>query len=58
MTQKVIQTGNSLAITIPKRFVKIIGITVGQEVEVVADHLASTLVITFANSAQLPLISK
>jgi antitoxin component of MazEF toxin-antitoxin module len=58
MQQKVLKTGNSLAVTIPSRFVKIIGVKTGDVVHVKTDLQKSTLTFTFMGSGQLSLLSQ
>jgi len=54
-TQKVIKTGNSLAVTIPAEFAKIVGIKSGQTVRVVISSDKGKLTCTFSGNKQLPL---
>lgn len=53
--QKIIKTGNSLAVTIPSDFVKTVGIRAGQEAEVKTDPGTGQVVCTFSGAKQLPL---
>ena len=53
--QKVIRTGNSLAVTIPSDFVKMIGIKSGQEIKVIVKPDKGRLICCFSGSKQLPL---
>jgi len=53
--QKIIKTGNSLAVTIPAPFVHIIGIRAGQEVRVKVEPETGRVVYTFSGTKQLPL---
>lgn len=53
--QKIIKTGNSLAVTIPSHFVHSLGIKAGQEVEVEVEPEAGRAVYTFSATKQLPL---
>jgi len=53
--QKIIKTGNSLAVTIPSRFVHTIGIRAGQEVEVKIEPETGRVIYTFSGTKQLPL---
>ncbi len=55
--QKVIKTGNSLAITIPAEFVKILGIKSGQIVQVCQNIGKGYLRFQFHANKQLPLLS-
>lgn len=57
MHQKILKTGNSLAVTIPSNFVKILGLKSGMEVIVKSDLAKGTLKCTFAGTGQLPLLS-
>lgn len=54
--QKVIKTGNSLAVTIPSFFVKIIGIKSGDEVRVKAVPEKGEVIYIFSGVQQLPLV--
>lgn len=53
MTQKVFRTGNSLAVTIPSRFVMTVGIKPGDSVRVREEKERSRLVYQFTGSRQL-----
>lgn len=53
--QKIIKTGNSLAVTIPAPFVHTIGIRAGQEVRVKVEPETGRVVYTFSGTKQLPL---
>lgn len=53
--QKVLKTGNSLAVTIPSDFVHTVGIKTGQQVKVEVLPEAGQVVYTFTGSKQLPL---
>lgn len=53
--QKIIRTGNSLAVTIPSQFVHTVGIRAGQEVEVKTEPETGQVIYTFSGSKQLPL---
>lgn len=53
--QKIIKTGNSLAVTIPSRFVDMVGIKAGEEVLVNAEPEKGRIVCLFSGSKQLPL---
>lgn len=55
MNQKVIKTGNSLAVTIPSFFVKICGIRQSDEVKVKADPEKGKITYFFSTIKQLPL---
>lgn len=54
-TQKVFQTGHSLALTIPSSFVKITGIKKGQKAKVNINHRKASLTYIFLETRQLPL---
>jgi antitoxin component of MazEF toxin-antitoxin module len=58
MQQKIIKTGNSLSLTIPADFVKVLGLQPGQTVETKADALAGTVTHHFSGSGQLNLLTK
>lgn len=53
--QKIIKSGNSLAVTIPSRFVHTIGIKAGQEVEVEVLLDKGKMVYSFSGIKQLLL---
>ena len=56
MTQKIIQTGNSLCLTIPAQFAKILGVRPGQIVRTKVDLSRGTLTHIFSGTGQLPLL--
>jgi antitoxin component of MazEF toxin-antitoxin module len=58
MQQKILKTGNSLAVTIPSGFVKILGLKPGDEVKVKSDQAGGRLTIFFHGSGQLTLLPK
>lgn len=53
--QKIIRTGNSLAVTVPSRFVKAVGVRAGQAVSVKIQPETGQVVYTFSGTKQLPL---
>lgn len=53
---KIIQTGHSLAVTIPAKFAKTIGIRLGDDVVVKTKPQTGQLVFTFKNMRQLSLL--
>lgn len=53
--QKVIRTGNSLAVTIPAEFVGLVGIRPGDGVRVKLEPAKSKVVYSFSGAKQLPL---
>lgn len=55
--QKIIRTGNSLAVTVPSDFVKTVGIKAGQIVQVKVEPETGKVTYTFSGSRQLPLAS-
>lgn len=55
MTQKVIKTGNSLAVTIPSELVKVIGIRAGDEVKLEVESGQAKISYSFLGMQQLPL---
>jgi len=55
MLQKIVRTGNSLAITIPSKFVKIVGLKAGDRVESDIKAETNTITYTFLDTRQLPL---
>lgn len=56
MDQKILKTGNSLAVTIPADFVKIFGLRPGSAVKIKADPIKGTLTYTFPGSGQMNLL--
>lgn len=57
MDQKVLKTGNSLAVTIPSDFVKVNGIRPGVNVTAHIDQVHGRIVYTFPSSGQMSLLS-
>jgi antitoxin component of MazEF toxin-antitoxin module len=57
MRQKILKTGNSLAVTIPSKFVRILGLKPGDAVEAKGDLVKGTLHITFTGSGQMTLLT-
>jgi antitoxin component of MazEF toxin-antitoxin module len=55
MVQKVIKTGNSVALTIPSEFVHDLGIRVGDEVKTKFEKDKGRIVYSFTGVQQLPL---
>lgn len=55
MTQKVIKTGNSLAVTIPSEFVRLIGIRAGDGVKLEIESEKAKVSYFFSGMQQLPL---
>ncbi len=55
MAQKVIRTGNSLAVTVPAEFAKMVGIKAGDEVKVSVKPDKGIATYSFAGAKQLPL---
>jgi len=53
--QKIIRTGNSLAVTIPSDFVKSIGIKAGDEVKVEVEPEKGRIICNFSGAKQLLL---
>ena len=53
--QKIIKTGNSLAVTIPSRFVQSLGLKSGGEVEVETHPENGKIVCSFSGTKQLSL---
>lgn len=58
MTQKILKTGNSLAVTIPAKFARIMGLKPGVDVKVKSDLTRGVLTLYFSGSGQLSLLSK
>jgi hypothetical protein len=57
MNQKILKTGNSLAVTIPSNFVKILGLKSGDNVQIQTDLRKGSLKYTFSGTGQLPLLT-
>jgi antitoxin component of MazEF toxin-antitoxin module len=55
MRQKIIKTGNSLAVTIPSKLVKQVGLKAGDRVESNIKAESGTIEYTFIDMRQLPL---
>lgn len=58
MTQKIIRTGNSAAVTVPAEFVAALSLQVGDRVEVRMDYTKGIIVYQFPSSRQLPLAER
>lgn len=56
MSQKVIKTGNSLAVTVPSDFVKSVGVRVGDNVKVETKVDKGEIIYFFSGAKQLPLL--
>lgn len=56
MTQKVIRTGNSLAVTVPAEFVRLVGVRAGDEVKTLIQSDKGEIVYLFSGAKQLPLL--
>ncbi len=54
--QKIIRSGNSLAITIPSKFVKQIGIRSGDDAEVTTNPYRGKITVTFRQVRQLSFL--
>ena len=55
MSQKIIKTGNSLAVVVPSDFVNTVGVKPGQDVEVKIVPETGQVVYTFSGSKQLSI---
>ena len=55
MTQKIIRTGNSAAVTIPAEFVAALSLRIGDQVEAKMDYKRGTITFKFLNGRQLVL---
>ena len=58
MIQKIIKTGNSLAVTIPSRLVKKVGLKAGDRVKSLVKAEKGLVEYTFLDMRQLPLSSR
>jgi len=56
--QKVIRTGNSLAVTIPIRFVRSVGVRAGDNVKVELEPNTGKAIFFFFGAKQLPLLGE
>lgn len=56
MIQKVIRTGNSLAVTIPAQFARDLGILSGHNVKINLETEKGRIIYNFEGVKQLPLI--
>ncbi len=55
MAEKIIKTGNSSAVTLPAKFVKDLGLKVGDPVEVEVDYIKGEIIFRFPGARQLRL---
>lgn len=55
MAQKILKTGNSLAVVIPADFIRNIGAKAGDEVKVVPKPEKGEVLYKFSGACQLPL---
>lgn len=55
---KIIQTGNSLAVTIPKKFVQVMGLKKGATVKIETHPHTGQVILNFEGVRQLSLTSK
>jgi antitoxin component of MazEF toxin-antitoxin module len=55
MIQKIVKTGNSLAITIPSKFAKLVGLKAGDRVRSEVMTETNTITFTFLDTRQLSL---
>jgi antitoxin component of MazEF toxin-antitoxin module len=58
MGQKIIRTGNSIAVTLPSKLVKALGLKSGDPVEVKVNYIKGEVVFKFPSARQLPLETK
>ena len=58
MKQKVLRTGNSTAVTVPAKFVKTVGVKVGDTVKVKTRSDTGEVIYTFSGIHQLRLPQK
>lgn len=58
MIQKVFRSGNSLAISVPARLVRILGLKAGTLVTVRTNYLRGTLTLSFPQSGQMTLLQE
>ena len=55
MHQKIIKTGNSLAVVVPSKFVNTVGVKPGQDVEVKLVPESGQVIYTFSGAKQLSI---
>jgi antitoxin component of MazEF toxin-antitoxin module len=55
MAEKIIKTGNSAAVTLPAKFIKDLGLKIGDPVEVEVDYRKGEIVFRFPGARQLQL---
>jgi len=55
MAKKIIQTGNSAAVTLPADFIKILNLRIGDPVEVSVNYAKGEIIFSFPSVRQLPL---
>jgi len=55
MKQKVIKTGNSVAVTVPASFVQAVGVKIGDDVQVKTDIKTGRVIYSFTGVQQLSL---
>ncbi len=58
MAQKIIRTGNSVAVTLPAELVKILNLRIGDPVEVTINYVRGEITFRFPSARQLPLAVK
>lgn len=58
MKQKVIKAGNSTAVTVPASFVKMVGVKIGDLVEVVEKPESGEVTYRFSGAHQLKLLNR
>lgn len=57
MEQKILKTGNSLAVSIPASFARVLGLQPGDIVHIKTDAVRGILTYTFHGSGQLTLLA-
>ncbi len=58
MTQKILKNGNSLAVTIPAKFAKILGLQPGSVVKTQVDMATGQVTYSFLSASQMSLLNK
>lgn len=56
MTQKILKNGNSLAVTIPSKFVKILGLKSGSVVKAEVNLAEGKITYNFLSASQMSLL--
>jgi len=55
VAKKIIQTGNSAAVTLPSEFIQTLNLKIGDPVEVNVNYVKGEIIFRFPSARQLPL---